>query len=174
MSLDVHQAPTLHYSVTLRTNVNVINSLHGKPYLILIWWLWWHINSKSFKWSDDFIFSWHGVMHQTCLVQWTWNILLIRDYPGTSDECNPCSSHPSYKNPPRQRRISKEMTILERVMTAWHLEDITPPRTSQEAEETKEKRKRKAQITFLAPSVKFRRPMPAFRFFEYLIRFWSY
>ena len=45
---------------------------------------------------------------------------------------------------------------------------------SQEAEETKEKWKRKAQITFLAPSVKFRHPMPAFRLFEYLIRFWSY
>ena len=66
------------------------------------------------------------------------------------------------------------MTILERVMTAWHLEDITPPRTSQEAEETKEKRKRKAQIMFLVPSVKFRCPMPAFWLFEYLIRFWSY
>ena len=66
------------------------------------------------------------------------------------------------------------MTILERVMTAWHLEDITPPRTSQEAEEMKEERKRKAQITFLASSVKFRCPMLAFRFFEYLIRFWSY
>ena len=45
---------------------------------------------------------------------------------------------------------------------------------SQEAEETKEKRKRKAQIMFLAPSVKFRHPFPAFRLFEYLIRFWSY
>ena len=45
---------------------------------------------------------------------------------------------------------------------------------SQEAEETKEKWKRKAQITFLAPSVKFRCPVPAFRLFEYLIRFWSY
>ena len=48
------------------------------------------------------------------------------------------------------------------------------PRTSQEAEEMKEKWKRKAQIMFLAPSVKFRHPMPAFRLFEYLIRFWSY
>ena len=66
------------------------------------------------------------------------------------------------------------MTILERVMAAWPLEDITPLRMSQEAEEMKEKQKRKAQITFLAPSVKFRRPMPALRFFEYLIRFWSY
>ena len=66
------------------------------------------------------------------------------------------------------------MTILERVMTAWHLVDITPPRTSPEAEETKEKWKRKVQITFLVPSVKLRRPMPAFRFFEYLICFWSY
>ena len=45
---------------------------------------------------------------------------------------------------------------------------------SQEAEETKEKWKRKAQIMFLAPSVKFRHPMPAFRLFEYLIHFWSY
>ena len=45
---------------------------------------------------------------------------------------------------------------------------------SQEAEEMKEKQKRKAQIMFLAPSVKFRCPMPAFLFFEYLIRFWSY
>ena len=51
------------------------------------------------------------------------------------------------------------MTILERVMTAWCLVDVTPLRTSQEAEETKEKRKRKVQIMFLAPSVKFRRPM---------------
>ena len=66
------------------------------------------------------------------------------------------------------------MTILRRAMAAWRLEDITPPRTSQEAEETKEKWKRKAQITFLVPSVKFRHPMPAFRLFEYLIRFWSY
>ena len=38
----------------------------------------------------------------------------------------------------------------------------------------KEKWKRKVQITFLAPSVKFRCPMPASRPFEYLIRFWSY
>ena len=45
---------------------------------------------------------------------------------------------------------------------------------SQEAEETKEKWKRKAQIMFPAPSVKFRHPMPAFRLFEYLIHFWSY
>ena len=45
---------------------------------------------------------------------------------------------------------------------------------SQEAEETKEKWKRKVQIMFLAPSVKFRCPVLAFRFFEYLIRFWSY
>ena len=52
--------------------------------------------------------------------------------------------------------------------------DITPLRTSQEAEETKEKWKRKAQITFLVPSVKFGHPMPAFQIFEYLIRFWSY
>ena len=45
---------------------------------------------------------------------------------------------------------------------------------SQEAEETKEKWKRKVQIMFLAPSVKFRCPMLAFRLFEYLIHFWSY
>ena len=38
----------------------------------------------------------------------------------------------------------------------------------------KEKWKKKIQITFLAHSVKFRHPMPAFRLFEYLIRFWSY
>ena len=66
------------------------------------------------------------------------------------------------------------MTILERAMTAWHLVDITPPRTSQEAEETKEKWKRKVQITFPAPGVKFRCPMLAFWLFEYLIHFWSY
>ena len=66
------------------------------------------------------------------------------------------------------------MIILERVMTAWCLVDITPPRTSQEAEKTKEKWKRRVQITFPAPSVKFRHPMPAFRLFEYLIWFWSY
>ena len=112
-----------------------------------------------------------SVMHQTHLVQWTWSILLIWDYPGASDECDPCSSHPSYKNPLRWRRIPEEMAILERVMTAWCLVDITPPRTSQEAEETKEKWKRKAQITFLVPSVKFRHPMPAFWLFEYLICF---
>ena len=119
----------------------------------------------------------HGlcaVTHQTRLVQWTWNVLLIWDYPGASDECDPCSSHPSYENPLRRRRVPEEMTNLERVMTTWHLEDITPPRMSQEAEETKEKWKRKAQIMFLAPSVKFRHPMPAFRLFEYLICFWSY
>ena len=38
----------------------------------------------------------------------------------------------------------------------------------------KEKWKRKVQMTFLVPSVKFRCPMLAFRFFEYLIRFWRY
>ena len=65
-------------------------------------------------------------------------------------------------------------TILRRAMTAWHLEDITPLRTSQEAEKMKEKRKRKAQITFLAPSVESRCPMLAFRLFEYLICFGSY
>ena len=48
------------------------------------------------------------------------------------------------------------------------------PRMSQEAEEMKEKWKRKVQITFPAPSVKFRCPMPAFQLFEYLIHFWSY
>ena len=69
---------------------------------------------------------------------------------------------------------SHEKTILRRAMAAWHLADITPQRTSQEAEETKEKWKRKVQITFLVPSVKFRCPMPAFRLFEYLIHFWSY
>ena len=74
----------------------------------------------------------------------------------------------------RRSHPSHEKTILERVMTAWRLADITPPRTSQEAEEMKEKQKRKAQIMFLVPSVKFRCPMPAFRLFEYLIRFWSY
>ena len=115
-----------------------------------------------------------SVTHQTCLVQWTWNVLSIRDYPGASNECDPRSSHPSYENPLRWRRIPEEMTTLERVMTAWCLEDITPLRTSQEAEEMKEKWKRKAQITFLAPSVKFRHPMPALRCFEYLICFWSY
>ena len=114
------------------------------------------------------------VTHQTCLVQWTWNIPLIQDYPGASNKCNPHSSHPSYENQPRWRRIPKGMTILRRVMAAWCLADITPPRTSQEAEETKEKWKRKVQIMFLAPSVKFRHPMPVFQFFEYLIRFWSY
>ena len=40
--------------------------------------------------------------------------------------------------------------------------------------EMKEKWKRKVQIMFLAPSVKFRCPMLAFQLFEYLIRFWSY
>ena len=52
-----------------------------------------------------------------------------------------CRSHPLHKK-----------TILRRVMTTWHLEDITPLRTSQEAEEMKEKQKRKAQIAFLAPN----------------------
>ena len=87
---------------------------------------------------------------------WRW-IILMREMSTA------CHSHPSH-----------EKTILRRVMTAWHLADITPPRTSQEAEETKEKWKRKIQITFLVPSVKFRHPMPAFRIFEYLIHFWSY
>ena len=66
------------------------------------------------------------------------------------------------------------MTILRRVMATWCLEDITPLRMSQEAEETKEKWKRKVQIMFLVPSVKFRHPMPAFQPFDYLIHFWSY
>ena len=68
----------------------------------------------------------------------------------------------------------EELTILRRAMAAWCLADITPPRMSQEAEEMKEKWKRKVQITFLAPSVKFRHPMLAFQFFEYPICFWSY
>ena len=38
----------------------------------------------------------------------------------------------------------------------------------------KEKLKRKLQIMFLAPSVKFRHLMLAFRLFEYLLHFWSY
>ena len=103
-----------------------------------------------------------AVTHQTRLIQWTWNILSIQDYPGVSDECDPHSSHPLHENWPRQRRIPKEMTILRRAMTTWHLTDIPPLRMSQEAEETKEKWKRKVQITFLAPSVKFRCPMLAF------------
>ena len=74
----------------------------------------------------------------------------------------------------RHSHPSHEKTILRRAMAAWCLEDITPPRMSQEAEETKEKWKRKVQIMFLVPSVKFRHPMPAFRLLEYLIRFWSY
>ena len=50
-----------------------------------------------------------AVTHQTHLVQWTWNVLSIRDYPGASDECDPCSSHPSYKNQPSLwRRIHKD------------------------------------------------------------------
>ena len=72
-------------------------------------------------------------------------------------------SHPSHKK-----------TILRRAMTAWCLMDIPPLRTSQWAEEMKEKWKRKVQIMFLVPSVKFRCPMLAFWFFEYLICFWSY
>ena len=48
------------------------------------------------------------------------------------------------------------------------------PENEQEAEEMKEKWKRKVQITFLAPSVNFRHPIPAFQSFEYLICFWSY
>ena len=115
-----------------------------------------------------------GVMHQTHMVQWTWDILSIQDYPGVSNECDTCSSHPLYENPLRWRRILEGMTILERVMTAWHLVDITPPRTSQEAEETKKEWKRKIQITFPVPSVKLRHPMLAFRLFEYFICFWSY
>ena len=83
-------------------------------------------------------------MHQTCLVQWTWDILSIQDYPGASNECDPCSSHPSYENLLRWRRIPEEMTILRRVMAAWCLADITPLRMSQEVEERKEKWKRKA------------------------------
>ena len=70
--------------------------------------------------------------------------------------------------------LSHKKTILERAMAAWRLADITPPRMSQEAEETKEKWKRKVQIMFLAPGVKFRRPMLAFQCFEYLVHFWSY
>ena len=87
-----------------------------------------------------------GVTHQTHLVQWTWNVLLIRDYPGASDECNPCSSHPSYENPLRQRRIPEEKTILERVMTAWCLVDITPPRTSQEAKKRRRNGREKSRL----------------------------
>ena len=70
--------------------------------------------------------------------------------------------------------LSHEKTILRRAMTAWCLTDITPLRMSWKAEEMKEKWKREVQIMFLAPSVKFRCPMLAFRLFEYLICFWSY
>ena len=49
------------------------------------------------------------VMHQTRLVQWTWNVLSIRDYPEVSNECDPCSSHPSNKNwPSLWRRIHED------------------------------------------------------------------
>ena len=75
-------------------------------------------------------------------------IPLIQDYPKVSNECNPHSSHPLHKNQPRWRRIQEGMTILRRVMITWHLEDITP--------------------------VKFRCPMLAFQFFEYLIHLWNY
>ena len=50
-----------------------------------------------------------AVTHQTRLVQWTWNILSIWDYPGASDECDPHSSHPLYENQPSLwRRIHEE------------------------------------------------------------------
>ena len=50
-----------------------------------------------------------AVMHQTHLVQWTWNILSIWVYPGVSDECDPRSSHPSHENQPSLwRRILED------------------------------------------------------------------
>jgi hypothetical protein len=58
------------------------------------------------------------------------------DYPDARNEYNPRHSH-----------LSHEETILRRVMTALRIEVITPPRMSQEAGETKEKWKRKAQNT---------------------------
>ena len=100
-----------------------------------------HLNFKCIVWvlglhfrlmhSDLFFASFvAAVMHQTCLVQWTWNILSIRDYhyPGVSDECDPCSSHPSYKNQPRWRRIPKGMTILRRAMATWRLRGHHSPK----------------------------------------------
>ena len=71
--------------------------------------------------------------------------------------------------------MSQSSLIQEPAQTKKHSwRNDTPPRMSQEAGETKEKWKRKVQITFLAPSVKFRHPMLPFQLFEYLVHFWSY
>ena len=75
---------------------------------------------------------------------------------------------------PDERRIHDWLTFLRRAMATWWLVDITPPRTSQEAEEMKEKWKRKAQNMFLVPSVNFRCPMLTFQYSEFLSQFWSY
>ena len=61
------------------------------------------------------------VTHQTRLVQWTWNILSIRDYPGASDECDPRSSHPLHENQPSLwRRIHQDgLSWCEKWV--WHI-----------------------------------------------------
>ena len=61
------------------------------------------------------------VTHQTHLVQWTWNILLIQVYPGVSDECDPHSSHPSHENwPSLWRRIHEDgLSWCEKWV--WHV-----------------------------------------------------
>ena len=82
------------------------------------------------------------VMHQTCLVQWTWDILSIQDYPGASNEWDPHSSHPSYKNSLRWRRIPEEMTILESndcLMSSRHHSPENEPRSRRNEGEMEEK-----------------------------------
>ena len=68
---------------------------------------------------------WGGVMtvvtHQTCLVQWTWNILSIQAYPGASNECDPCSSHPSHKNQPSLWRRIHEDGLSWCEKWVWHV-----------------------------------------------------
>ena len=69
----------------------------------------WGLNLLSLSNSALNLSPWRGVTHQTRLVQWTWNVLSIQDYPGVSDECNPHSSHPSHENQPSLwRRIHED------------------------------------------------------------------
>ena len=61
------------------------------------------------------------VTHQTRLVQWTWNILLIRDYPGARDECDPRSSHPLHENQPSLWRRIHEDGLSWCEKWVWHV-----------------------------------------------------
>ena len=174
-------SPSVLSSITLQTlheHSRILLSMVGHPllhqsHLSFLWWCPLPLSRTKHVWYSE-----HGTYCQ-------FKIILEQVMSATHVAVIPCTrTSPAYEEefmkmdyPDARNEYgtsyhpSHEKTILERVMTTWCIVDITPSRMSQEAEETKEKRKRKAQIMFLAPSVKFRRPMPAFQLFEYCIHF---